>query len=65
MTPSEIAGWRTSSRTSATQTCVEVGRAPGVAGVRDTKNRGGAALRIANPRWSAFIGAIKAGQYDH
>lgn len=64
MTSSKIIGWRTSSRTSATQTCVEVGGAPGIAGVRDTKDRDGGALRIASSRWSDFITAIKSGRYD-
>ncbi|MGW0894103.1 DUF397 domain-containing protein [Saccharopolyspora sp. NPDC002578] len=63
MTSTEISGWRTSTRTSATQTCVEVGGAPGLAGVRDTKDRDGGTLRITSPQWSAFLAAIKTGRY--
>ncbi|MCA1192957.1 DUF397 domain-containing protein [Saccharopolyspora sp. 6V] len=64
MTSSEISGWRTSTRTSATQTCVEVGGAPGIAGVRDTKDRDGGTLRIDSARWAAFLTAIGSGRYD-
>ncbi|TDD42124.1 DUF397 domain-containing protein [Saccharopolyspora elongata] len=44
--------------------CVEVGTAPNVNGVRDTKDRDGAVLTFPAPRWSAFIDAVNGGQFD-
>ncbi|MEU6132058.1 DUF397 domain-containing protein [Saccharopolyspora sp. NPDC047091] len=41
-----------------------MGGAPGIAGVRDTKDRDGGTLRITSARWTAFLAAIASGRYD-
>lgn len=57
--------WRKSSRSSGGGgNCVEVGRAPGLVGVRDTKNRDGGTLAVPATQWSAFLAGIKAGEFD-
>ncbi|WP_243790359.1 DUF397 domain-containing protein [Saccharopolyspora gloriosae] len=56
-----ISGWRTSTRTSATQTCIEVGGAPGIAGIRDSKERDGPVLAIPRARWQEFLEQLKSG----
>ncbi|BCJ66488.1 DUF397 domain-containing protein [Polymorphospora rubra] len=58
--------WRTSSR-SQTANCVEVAletvpSAP--VAVRDSKDRGGPVLTFDAERWSGFISAAKAGEFD-
>lgn len=58
-----ISTWRTSSY-SARDNCVEVGAAPNVVGVRDTKDREGGLLCLDRPQWHAFITGIKTGRYD-
>ncbi|MGW5366103.1 DUF397 domain-containing protein [Actinopolymorpha pittospori] len=58
-------GWRKASYSSgAGSNCVEVGVAPGVVGVRDTKDRDGGTLAVPAPQWSAFLDGVKAGEFD-
>ncbi|ASO18324.1 hypothetical protein FHR81_002727 [Actinoalloteichus hoggarensis] len=52
--------WRTSSRSQNTGTCVEIGRAPGLVGIRDTKNRDGGTLHVDTNTFNAFVTAVKA-----
>ncbi|MEE2039669.1 DUF397 domain-containing protein [Nocardiopsis sp. CT-R113] len=52
------ATWRTSSYTQQ-QNCVEVADTPGLAAVRDTKNRGHGHLLFETPEWRAFVGSLK------
>ncbi|APU18745.1 DUF397 domain-containing protein [Actinoalloteichus sp. GBA129-24] len=54
------AAWRTSSRSQNTGTCVEIGHAPGLVGIRDTKNRDGGTLQVGPAAFSAFVNAVKA-----
>lgn len=59
-----ITGWRKPSRSQGSGNCVEVGSAPSIVGVRDTKDRHGATLAMTTGAWSRFVRAIKAGELD-
>jgi Domain of unknown function (DUF397) len=53
--------WRKSSLSGARHDCVEVTAAPGIVGVRDSKNRGdGPVLTFSAGAWDAFTGRLKA-----
>ncbi|MDA3647994.1 DUF397 domain-containing protein [Saccharopolyspora indica] len=43
---------------------MQVGTAPGLTGVRDTKDRDGGLLSFTNERWSDFITAVKIDRFD-
>lgn len=59
------ANWRKSTRSSGgANNCVEVGRVPGGAAVRDTKDRAAGHLTTTAAHWAAFITAIKSGRFD-
>lgn len=61
----DASGWKTSTRTSQGQNCVEVITAvPGWVGVRDTKNRAAGLLALNQPQWNTFLTAINEGQFD-
>lgn len=62
----DASGWRTSTRTSQGQNCVEVTTTAvtGWVGVRDSKNRTAGLLAINHQHWSYFIHAIRAGELD-
>lgn len=47
--------WRKSSHSTAESNCVEVGLAPGVAAVRDTKERDGGNLAVSAATWAEFL----------
>ena len=55
--------WRTSARSQDTN-CVEVAYADGQILVRDTKNREGTTLSVAEPDWLDFIAGVKDGEFD-
>ncbi|MER7077701.1 protein of unknown function [Saccharopolyspora kobensis] len=59
----EVSRWRTSSYSTATQTCVEVGALADGAAVRDTKDRGAGYFVADRGQWSAFIAAVKADRF--
>ncbi|AOS66068.1 DUF397 domain-containing protein [Actinoalloteichus hymeniacidonis] len=42
---------------------VEIGQAPGLVGIRDTKNRSGGTLVIEDAVFSVFLTAVKANRY--
>ena len=45
--------------------CVEVaGNLPGIVAVRDSKDPSGPKLAVSRPAWSAFLQAIKHGEFD-
>lgn len=55
----KIAAWRKSSYSGgAQQACVEVGVAPGIVGVRDTKNREAGHLAVTRTAWAAFVRGV-------
>lgn len=56
--------WRKSTYSAANGSCVEVGTAPGVRGVRDTKDRAGRGLTFDQQEWTSFLAAIKQQRYD-
>ena len=61
----DASGWKTSTRTSQGENCVEVTTAvPGWVGVRDTKNRGAGLLALDRQQWTTFLTAINHGQFD-
>jgi hypothetical protein len=61
----DASGWKTSTRTSQGQNCVEVTTAvPGWVGVRDTKNRTAGLLAVNPQQWNNFLNAIRVGELD-
>ncbi len=48
-------GWRTSSYSNGSATCVEVAPAPDRVLVRDSKDPDGPALALPTPAWRAFL----------
>lgn len=55
--------WRTPSRSTGGQECVEVAQAQANCLVRDSKNPDGTRLAIGRQAWTAFTGAIKDGTF--
>jgi len=52
----KITAWRKSTySTSPDQNCVEVGLAPSLVGVRDTKNRAQGHLTVSRTAWATFV----------
>jgi hypothetical protein len=58
--------WRKSSHSTGTGgNCVEVARhRPGMAAVRDSKDRRGPQLAFSDRVWSQFVRGIKHGEFD-
>jgi Domain of unknown function (DUF397) len=58
--------WRKSSFSTYNGNCIEVGNLDReMIGVRDTKHHGkGPVLSFAQNEWSAFLGSVKAGEFD-
>ena len=57
--------WRKSSFSGNGGNCVEVARnRPGVVAVRDSKDKRGPALGFTSGAWTAFVQAIKHGEFD-
>lgn len=56
--------WFTSSKSSPAGHCVEVAIDPDAVLVRDSKNRAAGNLSFAGERWSEFVAAVRAGEFD-
>jgi hypothetical protein len=58
--------WHKSTRSGGNGgDCVEVAvNLPGIVAVRDTKDRGGAALIFTRAEWLAFLGGVRDGEFD-
>ncbi|HEV7449948.1 MAG TPA: DUF397 domain-containing protein [Pseudonocardiaceae bacterium] len=57
-------GWRTSSYSGTSGTCVEVADLnDGHRAVRDSKNPTGPALTFTPTEWTAFTAAVRAGDF--
>lgn len=57
------ARWRKSSHSSGSgDDCVEVAAAPGVVGVRDSKDPDGARLALAPAAWRSLLDSVKTGK---
>lgn len=54
-----ITRWRKSSNSVTKQECVEVGLAPGLVGVRDTKNREAGHFEVSRDAWSTFVASVR------
>jgi len=56
--------WHKSSRSSGDGQCVEVAATPHAIAVRDSKNPDGPKLLFTVQEWAAFVGGVKAGEFD-
>ena len=63
MDTTEDFDWRRSGRCESGN-CVEVARINGEYAVRDSKLSSGPQLRFSAEEWSAFIGAVRDGEFD-
>ena len=57
------AAWRTSTLCDLNG-CVEVAILDGRVAVRDAKDRAGPVLLFTTPEWAAFVGGVRAGEFD-
>jgi Domain of unknown function (DUF397) len=55
----EVGRWRKASYSATNGNCVEVADATGVVLVRDTTDRGGAALNVSAAAWQSFTTSLK------
>ncbi|APU13266.1 MULTISPECIES: DUF397 domain-containing protein [Actinoalloteichus] len=62
MTTVRLTAWRKASRSGSTSDCVEIGYAPGLVGIRDTKNRDGGTLLVDHSAFTTFLGAVKTSR---
>ncbi|GAB2562682.1 DUF397 domain-containing protein [Nocardia heshunensis] len=51
--------WFKSTRSKASETCVEVCFDGGLVGVRDSKHPGGPELFFEGPQWDTFLGWVR------
>ncbi|WP_084643526.1 DUF397 domain-containing protein [Actinoalloteichus hymeniacidonis] len=60
--PRQFHNWQKSAHSGGQSQCVEVGQAPGLIGIRDTKNRTGGTLVIERGAFGIFLAAVKANR---
>nr|WP_192756574.1 DUF397 domain-containing protein [Actinopolymorpha pittospori] len=60
----ELSGWRKATASNGGSNCVEVGSSATHVGVRDTKDRDGGTLAVTRTGFAAFLGGVKAGEFD-
>lgn len=58
------AHWRKSTRSNGAGACVEVAQVQTVTGLRDSKDKAGPVLSVDHGAWYAFVGGVKAGEFD-
>jgi Domain of unknown function (DUF397) len=59
------ARWVKSSVSFSNSNCVEVASlSDGSVGVRHSQNPGGPVLRFTGDEWQAFLGGVRAGEFD-
>ncbi|MEU5845149.1 MULTISPECIES: DUF397 domain-containing protein [Saccharopolyspora] len=58
-----LSGWRKSTYSGANTGCVEVGSAPDLVGIRDTKDRDSGTLAVPREAWARFVAAVKADRF--
>jgi hypothetical protein len=56
--------WRKSTRSSGNGNCLEFADLGELVAVRDTKDRGGPALRFTSASWRDFVAGTKRGEFD-
>lgn len=56
--------WRKSRRSGSDANCVEVAELPGALAMRDSKDPDGPVLVVARESWAAFVGGVRAGDFD-
>lgn len=57
--------WFKSSRSATVANCVEAAFLPdGGVAVRDSKNPAGGQLLFTPAEWDAFVGGVRAGEFD-
>jgi len=56
--------WRISVRSQEGSSCVEVAKAPGVVGVRDSKDRAGGHLEFTPAEIGGLFSRIRSGALD-
>ncbi|MGW4246856.1 DUF397 domain-containing protein [Nocardia sp. NPDC004722] len=59
MSKPPVRQWYKSSRSEASNACVEVYHDHGRVGVRDSKHPGGPELFFDGPQWDTFLGWVK------
>ena len=65
MPETQFSHWRKSTRSNGQSgNCVEVGFAPGMTGIRDTKDRSHGTLSVSADAWTAFLTNVKADKLD-
>ncbi|MGW2249862.1 DUF397 domain-containing protein [Kitasatospora sp. NPDC001660] len=55
--------WCKSSYSTQGGNCIEVGSLPNVVPVRDSKDPEGPALAFPAEAWSAFVAAVRSGEF--
>ncbi|MGA8113558.1 MAG: DUF397 domain-containing protein [Actinocatenispora sp.] len=60
----DAAAWRKSTRSGGGNNCVEVALVAAGVGVRDSKNRAGAAFLFDSGAWRSFLDGVRRGGFD-